>query len=60
MTAKQKAIVITQLVTLRDMAMENVLAHETEADRYRKQHRILEEQISKIATEPDVNSDEEK
>jgi hypothetical protein len=51
MTAKQKAVVITELAILQSLAMKECIMHENEAERYRGLHRKISEQIVKVAAE---------
>ena len=51
MSPKQKAKLITELVLLRKMALDNVLYHENEAGRYRKIDRELSATIDRVYAE---------
>lgn len=54
MTAKQKAVAITDNLILQSMALEKVLFHENEADRYRRQLRRIGDEIRRLAKEPET------
>ena len=48
MSPKQKAIIVTDLVTLQRLAMEKTIFHEAEAARYRRQFGYLTNRIMQM------------